>query len=576
MDEEQALASPIAGGINAVRRNMSSGLFGSRRQNQVPQSDSITTNLLTNQSLELKSVSRQLEVISNQMTNINASLSGVKESLALSDSIDRQRERAKQNRERILAEQGLREGKESELEKKIQTALVSPIKRIGEKAQGVLFNFQKFFLLLAGGWLTNVGIDLINALVTGNTDQINKLKTKFTIGLVAISGTLTALNVGIKTIFRLLNVFVGSVARFAFGGFVGNTLAGLRLFLRNIAVKAGLAAAGGGFLGGTTATAAASGIAGGSIASRFVKGKTLSKIPANKIVNFTRTPALTGAGFGQKFLPEATSKLTVGRGRRTAMSGFAAFSERADKITAAGNKGIFGKLRQSGASFSKLMTGGGATASSKIFAEGTERVAKKGLMSALKKFASKGLGKFFKGFGPVGALIEFVLNLSMGMGVGDALVEIARSSALFTIGQALIPIPFVGGMIGIFLGDKLLNSFGKLIQNVFGFKLPKAIVGDIDEGSKIEKILGPDDYEMRPISSTEDNISAISNNNDKIADNLIEEDSSSVAIIQAQGGGGGTSAPQMTGGKEPNALPSIAFNTGNPHTLFAVSQIGVA
>ena len=574
MDEEQTLASPIAGGINAVRRNMSSGLFGSRRQNQVPQSDSITTNLLTNQSLELKSVSRQLEVISNQMTNINASLSGVKESLALSDSIDRQRERAKQNRERILAEQGLREGKESELEKKIQTALVSPIKRIGEKAQGVLFNFQKFFLLLAGGWLTNVGIDLINALVTGNTDQINKLKNKFTIGLVAISGTLTALNVGIKTIFRLLNVFVGSVARFAFGGFVGNTLAGLRLFLRNIAVKAGLAAAGGGFLGGTTATAAASGIAGGSIASRFVKGKTLSKIPANKIVNFTRTPALTGAGFGQRFLPpNAASRVTVGSGK----SGFQLFSEGADKITAAGKKGIFGKLRQSGASFSKLMTGGGATASSKIITEGTERVAKKGLMSALKKFASKGLGKFFKGFGPAGALIEFAINLSQGMGVGEALVEIARSSALFAIGQALIPIPFVGGMIGIFLGDQLLNSFGKLIQNVFGFKLPKAIVGDIDGGSKIEKILGPDDYEMRPISSTEDNISAISNNNDKIADNLIEEDSSSVAVIQAQGGGGGgTSAPQMTGGKEPNALPSIAFNTGNPHTLFAVSQIGVA
>ena len=42
-----------------------------------------------------------------------------------------------------------------------------------------------------------------------------------------------------------------------------------------------------------------------------------------------------------------------------------------DKITAAGKKGIFGKLRQSGASFSKLMTGGGATASSKIIAEGT-------------------------------------------------------------------------------------------------------------------------------------------------------------------------------------------------------------
>ena len=239
MDEEQALASPIAGGINAVRRNMSSGLFGARRQNQTQQSDSITTNLLTNQSLELKTVSRQLEVISNQMTSINTSLSGVKENLILSDTIERKRERAKQNRERQLAEQGLREGKESDLEKKIQTALVSPVKRIGEKAQGVLFSFQKFFLLLAGGWLTNVGIDLINALVTGNTDLIKKLQQKFTIGLVAIGGTITALNVGVKKILFGLKTFTQSIARFAFGNFIGNTLGGLRAFLKNVAVRAG-------------------------------------------------------------------------------------------------------------------------------------------------------------------------------------------------------------------------------------------------------------------------------------------------------------------------------------------------
>ena len=35
-------------------------------------------------------------------------------------NLERQREAAKQNRERILAEQGLREGKESALENKIQ------------------------------------------------------------------------------------------------------------------------------------------------------------------------------------------------------------------------------------------------------------------------------------------------------------------------------------------------------------------------------------------------------------------------------------------------------------------------
>ena len=76
-----------------------------------------------NNHLQLTSVSGQLQNVSRQISTFDFNLKGVKENLALNDQLERQREAARQNRERILAEQGLREGKESALENKIQSSL---------------------------------------------------------------------------------------------------------------------------------------------------------------------------------------------------------------------------------------------------------------------------------------------------------------------------------------------------------------------------------------------------------------------------------------------------------------------
>ena len=186
MDE---FGSPLIGGIRAVRRNISSSFFGAPRQSQP---DPVTTDLLQQQSLTLTSISQQLQNVSSQISTFDQNLQGVKENLAISDQLTRQREAARQNRERFLAEQGLREGKESALENKIQQALTQPLTRVGVKTQNVLGRLQNFFLILAGGWLTSTGIDLLQALSEGNVDKINELKTKFIGGLAVIAGTMTA------------------------------------------------------------------------------------------------------------------------------------------------------------------------------------------------------------------------------------------------------------------------------------------------------------------------------------------------------------------------------------------------
>ena len=256
MDEEQGLSSPIAGGIRAVRNTVSSSIFTGRAVPPPAQPDPQTTSLLTQNSLQLTSVSQQLQNISVNLSSLNFSLSTIKDNLAVSDTLARQREAAKQNRERILAEQGLREGKESEIEKRIQFALQTPVRRIARTTQGVLQRLVNFFLILAGGWLTNTVIDMISANSDGNIELLNKLKGKLTTGLIVIGATLTAATIGLRKVFGLTALLASRAFRFGFNNILRRPFASVLTLLRGkVGAVLGIGAVAGGVGGGGGALA---------------------------------------------------------------------------------------------------------------------------------------------------------------------------------------------------------------------------------------------------------------------------------------------------------------------------------
>ena len=82
------------------------------------QPDPQTTRFITSKFINIIYSFRSIINISSQVKSLNNSLGAIKDNLAISDQLERQREAAKQKREAILAEQGLREGKESQIRKK--------------------------------------------------------------------------------------------------------------------------------------------------------------------------------------------------------------------------------------------------------------------------------------------------------------------------------------------------------------------------------------------------------------------------------------------------------------------------
>lgn len=534
MDEEQGLSSPIAGGIRAVRNTVSSSIFTGRsvlpqRSQPVsmisapppaPKPDPQTTSLLTQNSLQLTSVSEQLQNISVNLSSLNFSLSTIKDNLAVSDALARQREAAKQNRERILAEQGLREGKESELEKRIQFALQTPVRRIARTTQGVLQRLVNFFLILAGGWLTNTVIDMISANADGNIELLNKLKGKLTTGLIVIGATLTAATIGLRKVFGLTALLASRAFRFGFNNILRRPFNAVLTFLR-------------GRVGAVLGIGAVAGVGGG--------GGALAILSAPFVFLGNQIKRLGAFLSGNK-----TSAGAAGSGA----SGAAGAAATGGKIFRPAFRAIFGNIRNFFA-FSTLFD---------IFINGENPV------DAIKN----NLG---------GILTTLILApLVVGLVKLLALPALAATILKFILGS--ITFGFGKNLLSKFRlgGGTVQNQEQVEIEPID--ETTETVSFGMMEGNNIQPTSTDNTLVAQTTESNSDAIVPINNKRElNVAENIsnIEEGAPSIISIPAEGGNE-QQPPQLAANgqvEDPSStIPFIGFDNDNIHTSYAVTTFG--
>ena len=562
MDEEQGLASPLAGGIRAVRRTVSSSVFGGRQAPVQAQPDPQTTNLLQQNSLALNNVSAQLTNISQQVSGLNGSLAAIQENLAVSDTLERQREAAKQNREAILAEQGLREGKESQIESRIQQALTFPVRRLAQKTQFGLSRLTNFFLILAGGWLTNTLVDMIQASADDNTDLFNQLKNKLQQQLLIVGGTMVAVSLGFKAILNGVSALAASALRLGKGGI-------LSVPFNSIAL----------------------GLASGAI---LLNNKIIPKTGNQGVDLLTQGLAFAGEislfnFFRRKFFPDV-GKTGTQTATKTATDTVVKEGTKS-AIKNVGGKGFMGLLRKLAL---PLKGKGGAI--------GAFLIDFLILGEDLDK-AIAGAAGFFAG-AKVGAAVGASIGALFG-GVGAG------------------PGALIGGFVGGIIGGNAMKSLLGGIKALFGFKTERdpdeeltldddnlqrveeedVVVGmkrgGIVRGPRINKdiipaLLTPGEFIVT--RETTDRIGAsffealnkggmvdksITPVNKMDANNVAEKVSSLdegapeiVTIPMAGKGGGADATSDGSAGEPADNVPNIGFNDNNIHTLYASSIYG--
>lgn len=162
--------------------------------------DAMTTRVLTSNQSSLDAINVQLVRISTQVNGFNNSLGRISTLMVESSALERLKERQAENQERILAEQKLREGKESIVERKIQNSLSEPVQKIGAKTQGTLSNLMRFFTFLFTGWLLGQGIEAIKAYSENNKKRLQEISKTVLKGLGIVGGIFAALKLGLGTV----------------------------------------------------------------------------------------------------------------------------------------------------------------------------------------------------------------------------------------------------------------------------------------------------------------------------------------------------------------------------------------
>ena len=458
MDEEQGLSSPIAGGLRGIRRSVSSSVFSGRAV-PPPVSDPQTTSLLNSNSLTLTSISTQLSGINESVGNLNTSLSAIRENLSISDDIEKNKELQKRKREAQLAEEGLREGKESELEKKIQFALLSPVRRVAQVARGILGRLTDSLLFLAGGWLTVQALRFLQFTSEGNIAALKKLKDRFLKDLLLMGGLVLGLTVGFGKILSIIGRLSARLLKFTFGGVLQKGFGFLGSLIRNNVSK---------FLRFIRSGLGSIGLRGIGLGALTIPGAGLIVAFQNKIVNSLKKIPIIGELFksGRKpFDPGTTTKAgkfawlgKLSTAFIVLTDGLAAFAK-------------YNEMRDKGLSNFKSI----AIALGKFAIDIGSYVALTSGVSALFAKIGAGIGAaagFFAG-GPIGSAALGILGAKAGAGLGT----IVGTLGYFFPG-ALKAI--TGGIVDI---DKLRTNMRNQTETLVG-----GLTKPSDKGEKPGKI----------------------------------------------------------------------------------------
>lgn len=204
----------------ARRSRISASAFTGRSDPTVTEIDPQSKALLNSNSIQLGLVSRQVENLSARVNQLSSSLQSVRNNLATSQALERQKENQEQILATKLAQQKLREGKESVIEKKITVAAFKPINKLGRKAQSSLSGLSSIFTRLFGAFLAFKGVETIKALAEGNTEKLKEIKNQvlLTVGgfvglSLAVKLATGGLSLGFFKVGALLAV-LGGVAFF--------------------------------------------------------------------------------------------------------------------------------------------------------------------------------------------------------------------------------------------------------------------------------------------------------------------------------------------------------------------------
>ena len=177
-------------------------------ENRKREIDNQNVRVIQSQEQALLGFNSNIQALRNDIGKLGTGLASIALLLQQDNAEELSRSRAQQEKERRLAEQQIRIGKENELEQKIQNALVAPVQNLAPKMNDVFGKIGTALGILFGGWLTNQVVQAIQASEENNTKLFNDIKFNIVKNLAIVGGGLLAIRAG----FSIVKNTIGRIA----------------------------------------------------------------------------------------------------------------------------------------------------------------------------------------------------------------------------------------------------------------------------------------------------------------------------------------------------------------------------
>ena len=205
--ERSKRESSVFSTIGGARQVNVNRLVSSRTNPLIERITRLELNLATsNKNIQAvnSSTERSLIQINTSIVALQQSLKVISDGMYVSDKLEKIKDANDRARERQLAEQALRDGKEQVVERRMQSALSAPLKKIGAKARSILGSLVEFFNITLLGFMGLKTVELISALASGNKEKLEEIKDKILKQLAIAGGIFIAINAGFAIALRSL------------------------------------------------------------------------------------------------------------------------------------------------------------------------------------------------------------------------------------------------------------------------------------------------------------------------------------------------------------------------------------
>ena len=216
--------SPILG--SQTRQNVMSGQAGISAQNvgaainpqSISSPEDIQALQVTQQNqVQIQSLQVGLNGIQNQLATLNTGLTNISTLIQNDTAAQQQILLDQQNKERILDEQKVRSGKESEIEQKITQTFEGAATKINQQLTGLFGRVNTALLFLLGGWASTKWSELINAEQQKNTELVVDIKRSILEGIRNFGTGFILLKSGLTGTITNILALAGRIGSFVIG-----------------------------------------------------------------------------------------------------------------------------------------------------------------------------------------------------------------------------------------------------------------------------------------------------------------------------------------------------------------------